>query len=99
LRDVVMKSSPGTVSTVSGGGGHSLVLLVGREAAGQRDLTTPEVRDGITATLRGRREQLLRAAYVGAVLSDATVVNYIARRVLESRGKIPSLMPAAPGSK
>ena len=63
LRDAVMKASPGTVNVVSAGGGHTIVLVVAREAAGQRDLTMPAVRDSITATLRGRREQLLRAAY------------------------------------
>ena len=98
LRDAVLKSAPGTVSTVSAGGGHSLVLLVARETAGQRDLNTPGVRESITATLRGRKEHLMRAAYLAAVRSDAKVVNYIARRVLDAPGALPSLMPKAPGT-
>lgn len=99
LRDAVLKSAPGTVSTVSGSGAHSLVLVVSKEEAGQRDLSSPQVRDGITNTLKQRREQLLRAAYLSAVRNDATVVNVVAKRVLESPGKMPSLMPAAPGAK
>ena len=99
LRDAVLKASPGTVNVVSAGGGHTIVLLVAHEKAGQRDLSAPNVRERITATLRDRREQLLRAAYLTSVRSDAKVVNYLARRVLESEGKIPSLMPAAPGAK
>ncbi len=99
LRDAVLKTSPGTVSAVSAGGGHTLVLLVAREAAGQRDLTMPGVRENITATLRGRKEQLLRTAYLGAARSDAAVVNHLARRVLESQGKLPGLAPQAPGTK
>jgi parvulin-like peptidyl-prolyl isomerase len=98
LRDAVFKSSPGMVSSVSGNGAHSLVLLVAKEDAGQRDLSMPAVREGITATLRGRREQLLRTAYLSAARNDAVVVNLVARRVLESPGKVPSLLPAAPGT-
>jgi peptidyl-prolyl cis-trans isomerase SurA len=36
LRDAVLKTNPGTVTKVSSGGGHTLVLLIAREAAGQR---------------------------------------------------------------
>ena len=99
LRDAVLGQTPGTVKVVSSGGAHTIVLLVAREAAGQRDLTVPAVREGITNTLRGRKEQLLRAAYLSAMRSDAKVVNYLAKRVLESPGKMPSLAPASPGSR
>ena len=98
LRDAVLKSQPGTVSAVSGGGAHTLVLFVKKEEAGQRDLTTPGLRDQLTNTLKQRKEQLLRTAYLSAVRNDATVVNVVARRVLESPGKMPSLMPSAPGA-
>jgi hypothetical protein len=54
------------------------------------------VRERISETLRSRREQLLRAAYLTAARSDATVVNYLARRLVESKGAVPSLLPAAP---
>jgi len=99
LRDAALKAAPGTVSTVSIGGGHTIVLLIAKEAAGQRDLSMPEVRENITATLRGRREQLLRAAYLSAIRNDAVVVNYLARRLVESQGTMPSLAPASPGAK
>ena len=98
LRDAVLKKTPGTVNVVSMGGGHTIVLVVAHEPAGQRDLSTPGVRERITETLRGRKEQLLRAAYLTAVQSDAEVVNYLARRLVESQGKMPSLL-AAPGGK
>lgn len=98
LRDAVLKSTPGTVSAVTGGGAHSLVLVVSKEEAGQRDLSTPQVRDGINNTLKQRREQLLRAAFLSAVRNDATVVNVIAKRVLETPGKLPTLLPGAPGA-
>ena len=94
----MLKSAPGTVSAVSGGGAHSIVLLVSKEEAGQRDLTTPAVREGIMNTLKQRKEQLLRTAFLSAARNDAVVVNVAARRVLETPGKLPSLMPAAPGT-
>jgi hypothetical protein len=53
------------------------------------------VRDGITSTLRGRKEQLLRAAYLTAAQNEAQVVNYLARRLVEAKGKMPST-PLAP---
>jgi peptidyl-prolyl cis-trans isomerase SurA len=98
LRDAVLKSEPGTIHTVNGGDVAQIVLVVGREAAGQRDLSTPAVRDGITSTLRGRKEQLLRTAYVNALRSDASVVNVVAKKVVESPGALPSLLPKAPGT-
>jgi len=54
--------------------------------------------DRITETLRARKEQLLRAAYLTALREDAEVVNYLARRLVESQGKIPDVQPA-PSSK
>ena len=87
LREVVLKSKPGNVNVVSQEGGHTIVALIARQAAGQRDPSMPEVREGITATLRSRREQLLRTAYLEMVRSNATVVNHQARRIVEAQGK------------
>ena len=89
LREVVLKMKPGSANVVSQGGAHTIVLMVAHEQAGQRDLTMPPVKERITETLRARREQLLRAAYLTAARSDADVVNYLARRVVESQGKMP----------
>ena len=94
LRDSVLKGKPGRVSVVSEGGGHTIVLVVAHEPAGQRDLSTPGVRDRISETLRARKEQLLRTAYLTALRSDAQVVNYLARRVVEGQGKLPNLKVA-----
>jgi hypothetical protein len=99
LRNAVLNKEPGSVNVASAGGGHTLVLVVAHEPAGQRDLSMPPVRERISAVLRERREQLLRAAYLTSVRGDATVVNHLARRLLESKGATPSLRPAAPGAK
>jgi parvulin-like peptidyl-prolyl isomerase len=99
LRDAVLKKAPGSVNVASAGGAHTLVLVVAHEPAGQRDLSTPGVRDRITEGLRAGRDQLLRAAYVTAIRNDAQVVNHLARRLVESQGKMPTAQPAAPAAK
>ena len=99
LRDAVLNSQPGSVRMVSIGGGHTIVLLVAKDTAGLKDPSMPQVKEMITNTLKGRREQLLRAAYVTALRNDATVVNHLADRIVETQGKVPSLAPSAPGAK
>jgi peptidyl-prolyl cis-trans isomerase SurA len=101
LRDTVLKTEPGNVSVVSAGGAHTLVLLVAREQAGQRELSTPSVRDGISNTLRERKEQLLRAAYVTVSRNGSRIVNYLARLIVDGHFKPaippPTLAPKSPG--
>ena len=97
LRDAALKSQPGTVSHVAAGGGHTLVLVIAKEEAGQRDLQTAGLKDGIATSLRAKREQLLRTAYLTAARSDASVVNYLAKQIVDAQGKSPAALPLAPG--
>ena len=76
-----------------------MVVVVGKDAAGQKDSSMPEVKTAITQALRGRREQVLRTAFLAAIRNDAVVVNLIAKRLVESTGKMPSLVRASPGTK
>jgi peptidyl-prolyl cis-trans isomerase SurA len=87
LRDAVLKAQPGSATVVSMDGGHTIVWLVKKLPAGQRDPSMPEVRSDITAALKNRREELLRRAYLDTMQREATVVNHLARRVVESQGK------------
>jgi peptidyl-prolyl cis-trans isomerase SurA len=96
LRDAVLGKEPGQVSLVTVGGTHTIVLVTAHEQAGQRDPSMPQVRQRIIEAIRGRREQLLRSAYLTAVRSDAVVVNYLARRLVDSQGKMPTAPMAAP---
>jgi peptidyl-prolyl cis-trans isomerase SurA len=91
LRDAVLNKAPGTVNVASGGNGmFTIVLVVGREPAGQRDLTTPGLKDQITNTLKSRREGLLRGAYLTALRSDAKIANHLARRIVAAKGVPPT---------
>jgi peptidyl-prolyl cis-trans isomerase SurA len=96
LRDAVLGKEPGAVNVASQGGAYTLVLVVAHEMPGQRDLSMPTVKDGITQTLRGRKEQLLRAAYLTAARTDASVENHLARRLVDAKGAIPTLGLTAP---
>jgi peptidyl-prolyl cis-trans isomerase SurA len=90
LRDAVFQMTPGSARVVTQGGAHRIMYLVAKEPAGQRDLSSPGVKERITEGLKGRREQLLRTAYLTAARTDAGVVNHLARRVVESQGKVPA---------
>jgi parvulin-like peptidyl-prolyl isomerase len=88
LRKAVIGQKPGAVNVVTAGGIHTIVAVIAHEQPGERGLTTPGVREGITETIKARKEQLLRTAYLSAARGDAEVVNHAARRVVESQGKV-----------
>jgi peptidyl-prolyl cis-trans isomerase SurA len=97
LRDVVLKMVPGNVNTLMVGGGYTIVLLVAHEPAGQRDLSTPGVRDQIRDGLKERRERLLRTAYLAEARAGAAVDLRIARAVVAGQGAAPPAVMPAPG--
>ncbi|MEZ5286436.1 MAG: SurA N-terminal domain-containing protein [Vicinamibacterales bacterium] len=99
LRDAVIGKEPGAISLVNIGGTQTIALVVAHDQAGQKDLSTPGVRESITNTLRGRKEQLLRTAYLSAIRNGADVTNHLAGRLVEAQGALPSLAPAAPGTR
>ena len=100
LRDAALNSQPGSVKLVSIDGGATIVAVIARDTAGQKDPSMPAVRDMITNQLKSRREQLLRTAYLNALRNDATVVNHLADRIVEAQGKAsPSLAPSSPAKK
>lgn len=98
LRDAVLNTAPGNARVVTEtGGAHTIIFVVAREPAGQRDLSTAGVRERITETLRAQKEQLLRTAYLTAARNDAEVVNYLARRLVATDGRSaePATAPAS----
>jgi peptidyl-prolyl cis-trans isomerase SurA len=88
LRDAVIGQKPGTARVAATPGAYTIVLVVAHEEAGERNLSTPGLKDSIMQTLKSRKEQLLRTAYLSAARGDADVVNHEARRVVESKGKV-----------
>jgi peptidyl-prolyl cis-trans isomerase SurA len=87
LRNAVLQMAPGNARVVNQNGASAIMYLVAKQMAGQRDLSTPGVKDQITEGLKARREQLLRSAYLTALRSDARITNHAAMRVVEANGK------------
>ena len=91
LKDAVLGLQPGQVSKpVLLKDGYHILKLIAREQAGQRQLSDPQVQQSIRQTLQNREEQLLRAAYLEIARDQAHVVNYLAKQVVESAGKLPA---------
>jgi peptidyl-prolyl cis-trans isomerase SurA len=94
LRDAITEMEPGMVNSVNAGGTYVMLMLLASEPAGQRELSTPSVKDGILQLLRGRKETVLQAAYVSTVREAANVTNYLARQIVEAQGRLT--LPPSP---
>jgi peptidyl-prolyl cis-trans isomerase SurA len=92
LKRTILSMKPGEVSRPIQlkDGRYVILKLIGKEPAGQRQISDTQVREGIRQLLRSRKEQLLRAAYLTAARDDSHVTNYLAREILESAGKLPA---------
>ncbi|HYK38544.1 MAG TPA: peptidylprolyl isomerase [Candidatus Eremiobacteraceae bacterium] len=90
LKRVVMGLKAGEVSQpIVLKDGVRILKLVAREAPGQRGMNDPQVLQTIRDTLRSRKEQLLKAAYLSTVRDEAKITNYLARQVIEAAGRLP----------
>jgi peptidyl-prolyl cis-trans isomerase SurA len=102
LKKLVLSLKPGQVSPpIQLRDSIRILKLVAREAAGQRGVNDPQVQQMIRDTLRNRKEQLLRNAYLAVARDEAHVANYLALQVIETAGKLPdaskSTAPATSG--
>ena len=81
LKKIVLAMKPGQITQPIPvkGGGYRILKLTAKEAAGQREITDPEVQQGIRDMLRNRQEQLLRSSYMAEARDDAHVTNMLAR--------------------
>jgi peptidyl-prolyl cis-trans isomerase SurA len=100
LKKVVLSLKPGQVSPpIQLKDSIRILKLVAREAAGQRGVNDPQVQQMVRDTLRNRKEQLLRNAYLAVARDEAKVTNYLAQQVIESAGKMPdAAKPTAPST-
>ena len=92
LKRTVVTLKVGQVSPIiSLKDGYHILKLMARESPGQRQISDPQVQQSIRDTLRNRKEQLLRAAYMAEARDGAKVTNYLAQQVIESNGKLPEI--------
>ena len=90
LKRMVVGMKSGQVSPVlQVKDGYRILKLVTRESPGQRNISDTQVQQTIRDTLRNRKEQLLRAAYLAIARDEARVRNYLAEQVIEAAGKLP----------
>jgi peptidyl-prolyl cis-trans isomerase SurA len=88
LRKLVLSMTPGQVSPIiHTSEGYRLIKLISREMAGQRQLSDPRVQEEIRQELFQGKQQMLRSAFYEVARSEAKIVNYYAKSVLESRDK------------
>jgi peptidyl-prolyl cis-trans isomerase SurA len=91
LKKIVLSLKSGEVShAIAFRDGYIILKLIARESAGQRQLSDPQVQEGIRDMLRNRKEQLLRTAYLTEARDEARVMNYLSRQIIESSGKLPA---------
>jgi peptidyl-prolyl cis-trans isomerase SurA len=96
LKRMVIGMKPGQVSQpLALKEGYRILKLVTRESPGQRNIADPQVQQTIRDTLRNRKEQLLRSAYLAIARDEARVRNYLAEQVVEAAGKLPDAALAA----
>jgi peptidyl-prolyl cis-trans isomerase SurA len=100
LKKIVLSMTVGEVSPVIRlADSYRILRLVAKEMPGQRQLSDPQVQQSIRDTLRNRKEQLLRSAYIATARDQAKVTNYLALQVMESNGKLPEIVkPGAPAT-
>ncbi len=92
MRKLLASMTPGQTSDVIHlPNGYAILRLVAKEQPGQRQLSDPQIQQTIRDTLRSRKEQLMRAAYLVSARDQSRIVNYLARQVIESAGKLPEI--------
>jgi peptidyl-prolyl cis-trans isomerase SurA len=91
LKKTVLAMKPGEVTRpIPDHGGYRILKMIAKEPAGQRELSDPKVQQTIRDTMRNRKEQLLRNAYLMEARTEAKVSNYLAREIIDSSGKLPA---------
>src|SRR6266704_2589001 len=90
LKRIVLGMKPGQVSQpIQLKEGYRILKLITRESPGLRGISDPQVQQTIRDTLRNRKEQLLRSAYLAIARDEARVTNFLAEQVIEAAGKLP----------
>lgn len=99
LKKTILSLKPGEVSpVVQLRDGYYILKLLARELPGQRTLQDSSVQQSIRDTLRNRKEQLLKAAFLTVSRENSHVTNYLAQQVVETSGKLPSAISAPAAS-
>ena len=92
LKNVIVGLQPGQITGIlRAGDSFHVFKLLGREEAGQRELTDPQVQSAIRQTLTNEREQLVKAAFVEDLRNRAKVVDHLAGKIVAAAGHAANL--------
>jgi len=67
--------------------GFHILKLMEKDAGGQKDLSDPRVQTQVRQAIFNRKDQTLKNAFSEAARNKATVMNYLAERILAAAGK------------
>jgi peptidyl-prolyl cis-trans isomerase SurA len=67
--------------------GYHIIKLLEKEPGGQHELTDPKVQSDVRQLVFGRKESLLKAAFLEVVRNEANVRNVLAERTLLEAGR------------
>ncbi|HEY2382341.1 MAG TPA: peptidylprolyl isomerase [Terriglobia bacterium] len=67
--------------------GFHILKLLEKDAGGQKDLADARVQANVRQQIFNRKDQTLKNAFSEASRNKATVVNYLAQRILDNAGK------------
>lgn len=91
LKHVVMTLQPGQISgIIRTKRSYRIIKLIARLSPGERKLSDPQVRESIRQALRQRKEEVLRAAYLASLRTQAHITDYLAQDLLASDGVLPA---------
>lgn len=83
LKQTLMKMKVGDIAPViRSADGYWILKLLGMREPGQRNLSDPEVKEGIREELRNQKQQLLTSVFVEQLHNEARVENFLARDLL-----------------
>lgn len=99
LKRAVLALKTGQISgIIHTGKDYRIIKLLGRLSPGQRSLNDPQIQQSLRQSLRDRKEQLLRAAYIASLREQAHITNYLALQILATAGNLPADETAGAGS-
>ena len=89
LAQAVQKMRPGETfpQVIETRFGFLILKLMEKDAGGQKDLSDPRVQAQVRQAIFNRKDQTLKNAFSEAARNKATVMNYLAERILAAAGK------------
>ena len=89
LAQAVQKMRPGETfpQVIETRFGFHILKLMEKDAGGQKDLSDPRVQAQVRQVIFNRKDQTLKNAFSEAARNKATVMNYLAERILAAAGK------------